>query len=130
VKTDQSGADNNTVTDQADRPSDLPSNVDPTGARNRAGFNLWTLHAQPYVPAIDAQGNANCVAGQFGYLDRHWPGSVAGRYPPAPGSPDPDGNFNTWSSAHAGGSHVVIDNDPPLLYGPTFTGLRNLRDVP
>jgi len=29
----------------------------------------------------------------------------------------------------AGGSHVVVANDPPFLYGPTFTGLRNLSQV-
>ena len=39
------------------------------------------------------------------------------------------GTFNAWSRRFAGGSHVVVANDPPFLYGPTFTGLRNLSQV-
>src|SRR6266480_1116714 len=41
-----------------DRPTDVPPNVDPTGA-NTGGPSpspLYTLHVQPYPPAIDAQG--------------------------------------------------------------------------
>jgi virulence factor Mce-like protein len=127
VKLDNSDSDNR-ITDFADRPDDLPANVDPTGAKNRSGANLYTLHNQAYSPAIDAQGNANCMAGQFGYLDRN-PGTPW-RYPPAPGSPDPDGNFNEWEMRLGGGSHVVSESTPPFLYGPTFTGVENLRDVP
>jgi virulence factor Mce-like protein len=128
VKLDDSQSDNR-ITDFGDRPDDLPANVDPTGAKNEGGFNLWTMHGQPYVPAIDAQGNANCVAGQWGYVDRY-PGSV-GRYPEANGSPDPGtGNFNDFEATRSGGNHVVIESDPPYLHGPTFTGLRNLEDVP
>jgi virulence factor Mce-like protein len=127
VKLDNSNSDNR-ITDFADRPDDLPSNVDPTGARNKAGDALWTAHNEPYPPAIDAQGNANCVLGQWGYVDQT--ASVpTGRYPPAPGSPDPDGNFNTWEEEHAGGSHVAM-GWLPVLYGPTFTGVPSLRDVP
>src|SRR5437588_3900936 len=50
------------------RPSDLPPNVHPIGAT--VGPNdepAYVLHGQPYVPGIDAQGNADCAKGQFGY---------------------------------------------------------------
>ena len=127
VKLDPSEHDNR-YTDFADRPTDIPSNYDPTNAKDRAGNRLWTNHGQPYTPAIDAQGNANCVAGNWGYIDRY-PNSQ-GRYPALPGEPDPDGTFNEWQAEHAGGSHVVIENDPPFLHGPTFTGFRHLNDVP
>jgi virulence factor Mce-like protein len=127
VKTDNSQSDNR-ITDFGDRPDDLPENVDPTGARDRAGFNLYTAHNEPYPPAIDAQGNANCVLGQWGYVDET-ASVVGGRYPSAPGSADPDGTFNAWEAEHGGGSHVAM-GWLPLLYGPTFTGRRHLDDVP
>jgi virulence factor Mce-like protein len=129
VKLDTSEADNRFSSTPADRPPDLPSNVDPTGAKDNFGNNLYTLHAQPYTPAIDAQGNANCVAGNWGYIDRY-PNSQ-GRYPPVPGEPDPGtGLYNEWQAEHAGGSHVVIENDLPFLHGPTYTGFKRLQDVP
>ncbi|MDQ3934125.1 MAG: MlaD family protein [Actinomycetota bacterium] len=133
VKTDNSESDNR-QTDFGDRPDDLPANVDPTGAKNAAGDNLMVHHGQPYTPAIDAQGNANCVTGNWGYLDRYIGGPNGrseGRYPPVNGSPDPGtGNFDTWEGDHGGGSHVVVENDSPFLYGPTFTGRKHLKDVP
>jgi virulence factor Mce-like protein len=126
------------------RPSDLPPNVDPTGATVGPGAEgsptrqpAYVLHGQPYPPAIDAQGNADCVKGQFGYPD----GPLLddpGRYPPVNGvrdtpataaSPTDVGTFNTWQRAHGGGGHPVVADNPPFLFGPTFTGLRNLSDV-
>ena len=128
VKLDNSESDNR-ITDFGDRPDDLPANVDPTGAKNNAGNNLYTLHGNPYMPAIDAQGNANCAAGQYGYVDRY-PNSI-GRYPAVNGSPDPGtGNFDRYEQASGGGGHVYIENDPPFLHGPTYTGRRHLEDVP
>ena len=42
----------------------------------------------------------------------------------------PDGNtYNTWQRAHGGGGHVVVADNPPFIYGPTFTGLANLSQV-
>jgi hypothetical protein len=123
------------------RPSDLPPNVDPTGAKVGPGpangpqqQNAYVLHGQPYPPAIDAQGNADCVKGQFGYPD----GPLLdepGRYPPVnatgsgPNHKDPDGTYNSWQKLYGGGGHPVVADNPPFLYGPTFTGLRNLSDV-
>ena len=117
------------------RPSDLPPNVDPIGAT--VGPNdepAYVLHNQPYPPAIDAQGNADCVKGQFGYLA----GPLLddpGRYAPvngakAPPRPPPDGQtYNVWARAHGGGGHVVVADNPPFLYGKNFTGLANLSQV-
>jgi hypothetical protein len=118
------------------RPSDLPPNVDPTGQTSGpqvlppdSGTNsAYVLHGQPYTPAIDAQGNADCAKGQFGYVD----GPLLddpGRYPPVPGTRDPDGTFNTWQKEHGGGGHPVVADYAPFLYGPTFTGLSNLNQV-
>src|SRR5438309_2171101 len=70
------------------RPSDLPPNVGPIGASvGRSDGPAYVLHNQAYPPAIDAQGNANCAKGQFGYpagplLDN------PGRYRPVNGSLD------------------------------------------
>ncbi len=118
------------------RPSDLPPNIDPTGVKvgpPGAQEPAYTLHGQPYPPAIDAQGNADCIKGQFGYPDGPLlddPGrykAVVGHRDTAPG-PD-QGTFNTWARAHGGGGHVVVADNPPFLYGPTFTGLKNLSEV-
>ena len=117
------------------RPSDLPPNVDPIGAT--VGPNdepAYVLHNQPYPPAIDSQGNADCIKGQFGYpagplLDD------PGRYKPvngtkSPPGPPPDGQtYNTWARAHGGGGHVVVADNPPFLYGKNFTSLANLSQV-
>jgi virulence factor Mce-like protein len=132
------------------RPSDLPPNIDPTGVRIGPGpasedQPAYVLHGQPYPPAIDAQGNADCVKGQFGYPD----GPLLddpGRYPPVnatatgpnntdvpstPGFAGPMdvGTYNTWAREHGGGGHPVVADNPPFLFGPTFTGLQNLSDV-
>src|SRR5438132_98766 len=117
------------------RPSDVPPNVDPIGAT--VGPNdepAYVLHGQPYVPGIDAQGNADCAKGQFGYpagplLDD------PGRYKPvngtkSPPGPPPDGQtYNTWARAHGGGGHVVVADHPPVIYGKNLTGLANLSQV-
>jgi virulence factor Mce-like protein len=118
------------------RPSDLPPNIDPTGAKSgptvippdAGSNNAYVLHGQLYTPAIDAQGNASCAKGQLGYVD----GPLLddpGRYPPVPGTRDPDGTFNTWQRAHGGGGHPAVGDYAPWLYGPTFTGLNNLSEV-
>jgi virulence factor Mce-like protein len=128
--TDKNRQDNRWESFGADRPADLPSNVNPINATTGPPDNepLYVTHSQPYGPAIDAQGNADCLAGQYGYPAGPLT-DVAGRYPRVTGTRDPDGTFNAWSRRFAGGSHVVVANDPSFLYGPTFTGLRNLSQV-
>ncbi|MBV9212487.1 MAG: MCE family protein [Actinobacteria bacterium] len=133
VKTGQNRQDNRWGDFGADRPADLPSNVNPINANTGPPDNepLYVLHGQPYGPAIDAQGNADCLAGQYGYPAGPLADSIPYPfpYPAYNGTRDPDGTYNTWSRAHAGGSHLVVANDPPFDFGPTFTGLANLRDI-
>ena len=70
------------------RPADLPSNVDPTGVTvGPDNSPAYVLHGPPYQPAIDAQGNADCAKGQFGYPDGPLL-DVPGRYPAANGTRD------------------------------------------
>jgi ABC-type transporter Mla subunit MlaD len=109
------------------RPSDVPSDVDPSSAYDTSNpapeedRALQAAHTQPFAPAIDAKGNADCQIGNSGYIDGPLP--ATGRYPPAPSSPD-------FDEERAGGSHVVAEADTPGLAGPTFNGVPSLKDVP
>jgi hypothetical protein len=49
-------------------------------AEDQFGDPLVSTHAQPYAPAIDAQGNADCQGGQGGYPEG--PLSTGNRYGP------------------------------------------------
>ena len=108
-----------------DRPMDIPADIDPDSEEAKDPLGDWTtsLHGQPYSVAVDAQGNADCQVGQWGYLDGPLIPSY-GRYPAdlsenAPGS---DGEFL------GGGSHIVVDRDIPGNRGPTWTNLET-RDT-
>ena len=105
-------------TTESSRPADVPASQDPQTARNAFG-HLHVLHGQPYSPAVDAQGNADCQAGQFGYLDKL---TGEGPYPPSE------------DLAQGGGNHTVVVSNTPGLAGPTFKarelGIENVRDVP
>jgi virulence factor Mce-like protein len=120
----QNNQDNKWGDFPADRPADVPANIDPSNAYNGPvsdGTARQAAHTQPFAPAIDAQGNADCQIGNTGYIDG--PLVKHGRYPPANDSP----NFDATA---AGGSHVVADADTPGLAGPTFLGVPRLSDVP
>jgi phospholipid/cholesterol/gamma-HCH transport system substrate-binding protein len=117
------------------RPADLPSNVNPKTTKLLNGNYAEVQHGQPYAPAIDANGNADCQTGQNGYLSGPLPASgtpQSGRYPPAKAGP----NFNAnnpndpFYLNQAGGSHNVVAPNTPGLAGPTYTGVPNLRNVP
>jgi phospholipid/cholesterol/gamma-HCH transport system substrate-binding protein len=102
-------------TTESKYPVDVPSDEDPfTGS-------VQALHAQPYGPAIDSKGRADCQSGQTGYMTRL---VTDPRWPPAPAGP----NFK------GGGSHVVVDSNTPGLAGGTFKsrqlGIDSLKDVP
>ena len=127
VKNDNMTQDNRWSDFPADRPVDVPANVDPSNAY-QPGSPLpeeenvrQAAHTQPFAPAIDAKGNADCQIGNSGYIDG--PLARNGRYAPADDNPNFDLN-------DAGGSHVVMDADTPGLAGPTFNGVPNLKAVP
>jgi virulence factor Mce-like protein len=127
LKSDNRSQDNRFGTAFNDRPADLPTGVDPTTATDEKGDPLQVFHGGPYFPAIDAQGNADCQNGQFGYLDGP---TGTGRYPPHGPVNGDDGRFTQFSREFGGGSHTSLADNNPGLAGPTFTGLKNLRDVP
>jgi virulence factor Mce-like protein len=109
-----------------DRPMDVPANKDPDTAVDRLGDPLVSLHGQPYSVAVDAQGNADCQVGQWGYLD----GPLIPEYGRYPADSDEDGTFL------GGGSHVVVDRDIPGNRGPTWVnretkklGPTSIQDV-
>ena len=66
---------------RSSRPVDTPPGVDPVGAEAE-GMQLQRFYSQPYQPAIDAQGNADCQVGQNGYVkgplgpNRYKPGTA------------------------------------------------------
>jgi virulence factor Mce-like protein len=117
------------------RPADLPSNVNPKTTKLASGDYAEVQHGQPYAPAIDAAGNADCQTGQNGYPTGPLPASgtpQSGRYPPAKAGPnfDPNNPNDPFYLNQAGGSHNVVAPNTPGLAGPTYTGVPNLKDVP
>jgi phospholipid/cholesterol/gamma-HCH transport system substrate-binding protein len=127
LKEDNRSQDNRYGNAGGDRPPDLPVGVDPTTARTQFDQPLQIFHGGPYFPAIDAQGNADCQNGQFGYVDGPLGPS---RYRPHGPVPGDDPQYTQFSRMFAGGSHGVSADNFPWLSGPTFNGVRNLRDVP
>ncbi len=115
------------------RPADLPSNVNPKTTKDGFGNYLEVQHGQPYAPAIDAAGSADCQTGQNGYLTVPLPAPntpAAGRYPPFSEPNFNPNNPNDPFYQHAGGSHNVVAPNNPGLAGPTYKGVPNLRSVP
>jgi virulence factor Mce-like protein len=142
IKDDNSSPQNNKLGDLGDRPADIPANVNPHGAKypdqsNHPSDNPWEVqHAPAYLSAIDAQGNADCELGQFGFPTGPNNGPVTrGNYDPsykAASVQDPNSfsQVQTFDASHAGGSHTANANVLPGLRGPTFTGVNHLKDVP
>ncbi|MEA2459547.1 MAG: phospholipid/cholesterol/gamma-HCH transport system substrate-binding protein [Thermoleophilaceae bacterium] len=127
LKSDNNVQDNRFSALFNDRPADIPTGQDPTTAQTATGMPLQVAHAGPYWPAIDAQGNADCQGGQMGYID----GPLGqGRYPAHGPVPGDDPNNTQFSRQFAGGSHNVYQDNFPGLVGPTFVGIKNLKDVP
>ena len=127
LKGDAQADQDNKMGSWADRPADVPSAVDPSNAytNEATGVAAEAAHTQPFAPAIDAQGNADCQSGQSGFMSGPLNGPTGGRsdYPPANASSD-------FYTNKAGGSHTVNQMDTPGLSGPTYTGVPNLKDVP
>jgi ABC-type transporter Mla subunit MlaD len=127
LKSDNRSQDNRFGNVYNDRPADIPSDQDPTTAVDMKGDPLQVFHGGPYYPAIDAQGNADCQNGQFGYLDGP---TGDGRYAPHASIPGDNATNDQFSHQFGGGSHTVLTDNSPGLAGPTYTGVKNLRDVP
>jgi virulence factor Mce-like protein len=117
------------------RPADLPSNVNPKTTKLSNGQYAEVQHGQPYAPAIDSNGDADCQTGQNGYPTGPLPASgtpESGRYPPAKAgsSFNASNPLDPFYLNQAGGSHNVVAPNTPGLAGPTYKGVPNLRDVP
>jgi hypothetical protein len=119
---------------EGERPADVPANVDPQAYVDPQGNAYQVAHLEAYGPAVDAHGDADCQAGQYGYMDGPL-NSPDARYAPAniddPGNP---AAFQAWENASGGGSHTSTLMDHPGLAGPTFVGdrlgIHNVKDVP
>jgi virulence factor Mce-like protein len=114
---------NNTGTTEGSRVRDLPPNVNPIGAKDAFGSPIVREYVNPYPQAVDAQGNADCGVGQFGFVrgPASQPGGRYGRGLLPDGTP-------------SGGNWPVNLDDWPILSGPTNAtarlGINNLRDIP
>jgi hypothetical protein len=106
---------------KGDRPADISKEKEPHLAKDSEGADLQNLTGQQANPAIDARGNADCQAGQFGKI--HGPLTTGGRYEPAKFEEEGE------SEQPSGGSHTALDSNVPGLAGPTYTGVPNLQDV-
>jgi hypothetical protein len=127
IKSDGGHQDNSYTNVFNDRPADVPKGVDPITATDGQGNALEVFHGGPYYPAIDAQGNADCQGGQFGYLT----GPLGkGRYAPRAPLPGDGTPYTKWSQQFAGGSHTIYADNTPGLAGTTYTGVPNLKAVP
>jgi virulence factor Mce-like protein len=105
-----SRTNNGLGTSASSRPVDVPPGTDPQSSA--AGP---ALHTQSGGPAVDAQGNADCQVGQWGYIDRL-------------------ATDDRWGPNQPGGAHIVVDPDTPGLAGGTWVtrrlGINNVRDLP
>ncbi|HEX6714982.1 MAG TPA: MlaD family protein [Thermoleophilaceae bacterium] len=119
---------------ESNRPADVPSNVDPQTYVDPKGDHYQVLHSSSVPgPAVDAQGNADCDAGQTGYADGPY-APAGGKYSPAPlDDPSNPAAFREWEKTKGGGSHVTF-RAIPVLRGGSYVarrlGIDNVRDVP
>jgi virulence factor Mce-like protein len=127
LKSDNGVQDNRYNNVFNDRPVDVPIDQDPRTKKASNGQPLEIFHGGPYFPAIDAQGNADCQNGQFGYLVGPFGPS---RYSAHKSIPGDDPQNTQWSRRFAGGSHGSSADNSPGLAGTTFTGVKNLQSVP
>jgi virulence factor Mce-like protein len=142
LKDDNQSNQDNKLGTLADRPADIPSNINPIGAKyptpaNTASDAAWEVqHAPAYPVAIDSKGNADCEFGQHGFPTGPNNGPITrGNFDPTykPRAISSATNFNaaqTFDEKYAGGSHTVNADNLPGLRGPTFTGIKNLKDLP
>lgn len=130
--------DNRVNSFEGDRPADVPENRDPITGTDDSGDPLQALHGHVLNPAIDAQGNADCQTGQWGYpagpLLPPFDSPDDPAYDPAADTATSGTPTNDWYRTKAGGSHVVVADDVPGLAGGTYVsrrlGIDNVEDVP
>ena len=131
VRTGTSDQEHSFNQNEGERPADVPSNKDPQTYVDNQGNHYQVLHGEAYSPAVDAQGNADCQVGQYGYMDGPLNGPDA-KYPPA--DIGPNESFKDWENTKGGASHTSTLMDHPGLAGPTDVGKRlgitNIKDVP
>jgi hypothetical protein len=133
VKVGSNFQENALSQDEGSRPADVPSNVDPQTYVDPSGNHYQVAHLEAYGPAVDARGNADCQAGQYGYMNGPLNAPNA-KYKPAPlADPQNPAAFKQWEETVGGGSHTSTLMDHPGLAGPTFVGRKlgifNLKDV-
>ena len=142
-KDDGANPQDNKLGDMGDRSADVPSNVNPQGAMypnptgSGPGVAPWEkLQAPAYPVAIDAQGNADCEMGQYGYSTGPNNGPITrGNFDPtykprAIANPNSFQDAQNFDANFGGGSHTSSTDNLPGLRGPTFTGVKHLKDVP
>jgi virulence factor Mce-like protein len=134
MRTGTSFQDNAFNQNESNRPADVPANVDPQKFVDPQGNHYQVLHSSSVPgPAVDAQGNADCDAGQTGYADGPY-APAGGKYAPAPlDDPSNPAVFKEWEKTKGGGSHVTY-HAIPVLRGGSYVarrlGIDNVRDVP
>jgi len=132
VKTGSNFQRNALNTNESIRPADVPSNWDPQNSVDPSGSPYQTAHLEAYGPAVDAHGDADCQAGQYGYIDGPW--NLNPAYQPAslPRNASQQ-QFNDWEDTQGGGSHTSTRMDHPGLAGPTYVGrklgITSVKDV-
>src|SRR4051794_39771547 len=116
---------------ESERQADVPNNKDPQKYVDKEGNHYQVLHGEAYGPAVDAHGNADCQAGQYGYIDGPHNAPDAAYKPADIG---PNESFKDWENTKGGGSHTSSRMDHPGLAGPTYVGRKlgidNIKDVP
>src|SRR5439155_19438498 len=96
---------NNVQTFESSRVRDVPPGMNPIGAKDRFGSPLMRQYVSPYPQAVDAQGNADCENGQFGWV--RGPLVDHGRY----------GRGLLKDGTPSGGNWPVVVDNYPILSG-------------
>src|SRR3954470_3612525 len=124
VRTGTNDQEHSLNQNEAERQADVPNNKDPQKYVDKEGNHYQIAHLEAYGPAVDAHGNADCQAGQYGYIDgpRNPPDA---KYKPANlANPQDPSAFKNWENTQGGGSHTSTLMDHPGLAGPTFVGQK------
>ena len=127
LKSDNRSQDNRFSDSIVDRPADVSAERDPQDEDATPTGPLQALHGQPYQPAIDAAGNADCQNGQNGYLNG--PVNAPGGFYPANQTFEQPTNENPRDSTPdlGGGTHLVTA--PDFMIGKRVGGTFKAREL-